>query len=59
VELAGEKLDHIGMLVDFKVLKKNLKKLLNELDHTYLNEHPYFKEVNPTSENMAKYISIG
>jgi len=25
VELAGEKLDHIGMLVDFKVLKKILK----------------------------------
>jgi 6-pyruvoyltetrahydropterin/6-carboxytetrahydropterin synthase len=56
VELADEKLDNIGMLVDFKVLKKSLKKLLNELDHTYLNEHPYFKEVNPTSENMAKYI---
>ncbi len=56
VELMGEKLDSIGMLVDFKVLKRTLKKITGELDHTYLNEHPYFREVNPTSENMAKYI---
>jgi 6-pyruvoyltetrahydropterin/6-carboxytetrahydropterin synthase len=30
--------------------------ILEELDHTYLNEHPYFKKNNPSSENMAKYI---
>lgn len=56
VELQGDKLDNIGMLVDFKILKRSLKKILDELDHTYLNEHNYFKDVNPTSENMAKYI---
>ncbi|MCA1928036.1 MAG: 6-carboxytetrahydropterin synthase QueD [Calditerrivibrio sp.] len=56
IVLQGDKLDNLGMLVDFKVLKKHLKNLLDELDHTYLNEHRYFKDVNPTSENMAKYI---
>jgi 6-pyruvoyltetrahydropterin/6-carboxytetrahydropterin synthase len=56
VYLQGEELDDIGMLIDFKILKKELKILLDELDHIYLNEHPYFAKVNPTSENMAKYI---
>jgi 6-pyruvoyltetrahydropterin/6-carboxytetrahydropterin synthase len=26
------------------------------LDHTYLNRIPYFSRVNPTSENIARYI---
>ena len=56
IYLQSEKLDETGMLVDFKVLKKELKKLLDELDHIYLNEHKYFKKVNPTSENICKYI---
>ena len=44
------------MVVDFKDLKAALGKVLNELDHTYLNDIEYFKTVNPTSENIAKYI---
>lgn len=54
--LQSKTLDNVGMLVDFKILKKELKKILDDLDHIYLNEHPYFKEINPTSENMAKYL---
>ncbi|WP_022849824.1 6-carboxytetrahydropterin synthase QueD [Limisalsivibrio acetivorans] len=54
--LAGEELDNIGMLVDFKVLKKRLKDVLDELDHQYINDLDYFKSVNPTSENMCRYI---
>lgn len=54
--LEGENLDETGMLIDFKVLKKSLKKILDRLDHKYLNDIEYFKTVNPTSENMAKYI---
>jgi 6-pyruvoyltetrahydropterin/6-carboxytetrahydropterin synthase len=54
--LAGEDLDKIGMLVDFKVLKKHLSTIMDELDHKYLNEIEYFKTVNPTSENMCRYI---
>ncbi|MFA5275311.1 MAG: 6-carboxytetrahydropterin synthase QueD [Candidatus Omnitrophota bacterium] len=53
---AKDKLDKAGMLLDFKYLKSELNEVLAELDHTYLNELSYFKEVNPTSENIAKYI---
>ena len=52
----GEKLDNIGMVYDFAVLKKQLKEFLSELDHSYLNELPFFKEINPTTENLAKFI---
>jgi len=64
---SGE-LDDLGMVLDFKYLKNKLNVVLEELDHKYLNEIPYFsatnrggsasggKKVNPTSENIAKYI---
>ncbi|MCM8781526.1 MAG: 6-carboxytetrahydropterin synthase QueD [Candidatus Omnitrophica bacterium] len=45
-----------GMVVDFAKLKKNLKGVLDKLDHRNLNEITYFRKVNPTSENIARYI---
>jgi 6-pyruvoyltetrahydropterin/6-carboxytetrahydropterin synthase len=54
--VASRDLDKGGMVLDFTVLKKALKSILEGLDHTYLNEHPYFKKMNPSSENIAKYI---
>ena len=53
---SSEKLDKAGMVLDFKYLKAELKKILEKLDHKYLNKIPYFARVNPTSENIAKYI---
>lgn len=53
---AGEKLDKAGMLADFHYLKEKLNAVLDKLDHKYLNEITYFKKVNPTSENIAKFI---
>ena len=56
VEVQRETLDDIGMVMDFKVLKQALNKVIDDLDHSYLNEIEYFKKENPTSENIAKYI---
>jgi 6-pyruvoyltetrahydropterin/6-carboxytetrahydropterin synthase len=50
------KLDPLGMAIDFKELKVKLSEILKELDHTFLNELVIFKDTNPTSENIAKYI---
>lgn len=52
----GEQLDSLGLLVDFALVKKNLKEFLEILDHRYLNELPYFQNLNPTTEHLAKYI---
>lgn len=51
-----EKLDESYIAMDFKQLKKVLKEITDELDHTYLNDNEYFNKTNPTSEMIAKYI---
>ncbi|GAW94239.1 6-carboxytetrahydropterin synthase QueD [Calderihabitans maritimus] len=58
VEVAGETLDEAGMLVDFNELKRSLKEILEDYDHTLLNELADFKEANPTAENLARTIYI-
>ncbi len=52
----GEKLDALGMLIDFKIVKAQLKKILDEFDHRFLNDLEPFAEENPTAENLARKI---
>ena len=52
----GEELDNLGMLIDFKILKAELKKVLDEFDHRFLNELESFAAENPTAENLARKI---
>ncbi len=56
IVVQGEGLNGAGMLVDFQQIKKVLREILSGLDHRHLNDIAYFKENNPTSENLAKYI---
>jgi len=56
VGIRGEKLDKTGMLIDFREVKDYLEKIMEKLDHKYLNEIPHFKVANPTSENIARFI---
>jgi len=54
VFVIGEKLDNIGILVDFKTLRDKLEQITEKLDHSFLND---LKEIgSPTSENISKYI---
>jgi 6-pyruvoyltetrahydropterin/6-carboxytetrahydropterin synthase len=54
--ITSNSLDEIGIAVDFRLLKKELLNIIDELDHTCLNDLPQFKSQNPTSEIIAKYI---
>ena len=56
VIVCADSLDKTGMVMDFKLLKAALHKVLEKLDHTYLNKVPHFKKVNPTSECICEYI---
>lgn len=56
VYVSGKNLDKGGMLIDFSVLKKHLKSVLETLDHHDLNSTPYFKEQEPSAENISRYI---
>jgi 6-pyruvoyltetrahydropterin/6-carboxytetrahydropterin synthase len=57
VIVQGEHLDNSGMMIDFAILKKEVDQILDTMDHQFLNDHPFFKENSPSSENIARYIS--
>ncbi|HTS29579.1 MAG TPA: 6-carboxytetrahydropterin synthase QueD [Bryobacteraceae bacterium] len=56
VTVEGTELDSVGLLVDFVELKKVVHSVLDRMDHQWLNEFPPFDVLNPSAENMAKYI---
>ena len=56
VTLKGEHLNDEGLLIDFQELRAITNGILEELDHSFLNELPAFKNQNPSSENIAAYI---
>jgi 6-pyruvoyltetrahydropterin/6-carboxytetrahydropterin synthase len=56
IVVCGNTLDGVGLLVDFKVLKAKLKEVIGPLDHVVLNDLPAFKDLNPSTENLARHI---
>ena len=56
VYVKGAELDDGGLLVDFKIIKDKTNEIIERLDHRFLNELECFTEINPSSENIAKYI---
>lgn len=56
VTVSGQKLDAVGIVYDFKSLKDDLAAVLEPLDHAYLNEIPPFDTLNPTAENLARFV---
>ncbi len=56
VTVEGTSLDKGGMLCDFGILKKGLKEVFKELDHSNLNDLPFFSDGNPSAERIAEYI---
>lgn len=56
VYVSGPHLDSNGLLIDFQLVKKAVAKVIDGLDHTFLNELALFKDLNPSSENIARVI---
>jgi 6-pyruvoyltetrahydropterin/6-carboxytetrahydropterin synthase len=56
IVVGGDTLEDSGLLADFKILKARLKQVLMPLDHVVLNDLPAFKDINPSTENLARYI---
>jgi len=56
VTIAAKDLNSSGIIIDFRYVKKWLQEILDNFDHKHLNEIPFFTEINPSSENIAKYI---
>jgi 6-pyruvoyltetrahydropterin/6-carboxytetrahydropterin synthase len=56
VFLKGDRLNEAGLVKDFGVVKAQTREVLAEFDHQYLNDLPPFREQNPSSENLARYL---
>ena len=56
VSVESESLDDRGIAVDFRAIKSAANDLLSALDHRCLNEVPPFDRLNPSSENLARYL---
>lgn len=55
-KVQGNDLDRTGMLVDFSIIKKYLRSITDRLDHVLLNDLTVFREMNPTAENISRFI---
>jgi len=56
VTVRARELDKAGLGVDFKVLKRETKQILEKLDHKYLNKLEPFSSLSPSSENISRYL---
>ena len=56
VYVTGNRLEENGLLIDFRDIKEATNKVLDKLDHRFLNELEPFKTINPSSENIACHI---
>ena len=60
VEIQGDRLDQDGLVCDFHTAKSALEAILDEFNNANLNEIGPFNQpaggINPTAENIAKYI---
>lgn len=56
VVVRAERLDDIGLALDFHELKSVTRDILEQLDHTFLNDLEPFRELNPSSEIIARHI---
>lgn len=49
-------LDELGLGIDYKIMKKELKAALEPWDHYNLNDVAPFDVINPSSENVASEL---
>jgi 6-pyruvoyltetrahydropterin/6-carboxytetrahydropterin synthase len=56
ITVEGDQLDSTGLLVDFLDVKRLIGRVVDYLDHRFINDLPPFDELNPSAENIAKYF---
>ena len=57
VAVGGAELNELGMLMDFSALSDLVERVVEGLDHQYLNQVPPFDTINPTAENIARHVA--
>jgi len=56
VHVTAERLDALGMVLDFADLKAIVQEVVGPFDHQVINEIPPFDERNTTAELISRYV---
>jgi 6-pyruvoyltetrahydropterin/6-carboxytetrahydropterin synthase len=54
--VSSQNLNDIGLAMDFTELKRITNEIVGPLDHTCLNSLAPFTNINPSSENISRWI---
>jgi 6-pyruvoyltetrahydropterin/6-carboxytetrahydropterin synthase len=57
VTVAAEKLDQIGVVMDFHELQRIVDEIVTPIHNRHLNDLPAFAKLNPSAENVALHIA--
>jgi len=57
--MTADKLDSIGMVIDFAHIKAMMKEVVGHFDHRVINDFPPFDELHPTAEQLSEYVFRG
>lgn len=57
VTVGAAELDQIGVVMDFHVLERKLRRLIGPFHNHHMNDVEPFTELNPSAENLAAYIA--
>ncbi len=55
-EVSSEKLDNIGLVIDFHKLKGYLKEITSEIEGGNFEEIEFFSKKNPSAENVVEFF---
>ncbi len=56
VVVTAQRLNRLGLAMDFTDLKRLTSEIVTPLDHVCLNDLPQFADINPSSENISRWI---
>ena len=59
ITVVGDRLNNLGILIDFGELKQACSEVIAPLDHSFLNELPAFADTNPPAEAIARHLYQG
>ncbi|RMH22460.1 MAG: 6-carboxytetrahydropterin synthase QueD [Acidobacteria bacterium] len=59
VRLAADRLDALGMVVDFADLKAMIEQVAGPFDHRVINDVPPFDQLPTTAEQLAEHVYRG
>lgn len=56
VDISAEKLNSMGLVMDFRKVQKILDEVIQPLNGRNFDELDFFRDNNPSAENVARYL---